>query len=268
MKNPKLPLIVAAVLAVIVLIGGGVFAFSRMRGTADPGTQEQAKKKKAEPVNVIAVADRPYLKIVPAADGRNITLVVESLKKAATEVEYELEYQAGTQLQGAFGVIELAKLPAEFKILLGSCSAGGACSYHEDVKGGTLLTKFSGPENYALKSDWKYIDNRSKETAVSSTDAKFQLESKDLATLRHLIIFNTAGYPDGLTGTPVSDPYSLTASGDLDGNATLTMRANEEGNFTIMGWDGSAWKSFPAAADGKSATAEVQLMELYILVKK
>jgi hypothetical protein len=267
MKKPQLPVIIGVVVLALLVVVGGVFAVKRMRGGTEATPQEQAKKKKAEPLNVIAVADRPYLKIVPAADGRNITLAVDTVKKPATAMEYELEYQSGTQLQGAFGELELGTLPAEFKILLGSCSAGGACSYHEDVKGGTLLTKFTGPENYALKSDWRYFDNKAKATEISSTDAKFQLESSDLSAVRYLIVFNTAGYPAGLTGTPVSDPYSLTSSSTLNGEGTLSMRAAEDGEFTIMGWNGTGWTEFDTTMDGKTATATVELMELYILVK-
>lgn len=267
MQNKKLPLIIGVIVLIGLAIGAGIFAFTRKSSPSDQAGQPQTKKKIAVPVNIIEVNDRPYVQIVPLADGHNLNLVVKSIKKPATEVEYELEYQAGSQLQGAFGLIELANLPAEFKILLGSCSAGGACTFHENVQGGTLLNKFMGPENYAVKSDWRYIDNKAKDTTISSTDAKFQLEAASLASQRYLIIYNTPGYPEGLTGTPVSDPYSLTSSAALSGKGTLTMRATEEGQFTIMGWNGQAWKSFSTKSDGKSATADVDLMELYVLVK-
>lgn len=266
MKNKKLPLVIGLVVLLLVVVGG-VVAYTRMRSPAGDATQQQAKKKKAEPVNVIAVAERPYIKIEPLADGHNVNLVVTSLNKPATEAEYELEYQAGSQLQGAFGLLKLDKLPAQFKILLGSCSAGGACSYHEGVVGGSLLAKFTGAENYAVKSNWRYIDNRAKSSMIGSTDAKFQLDAADLKTQRFLIVFNSPGYPTGLTGTPVSDPYSLTSSSPLEGQGTLTMIGSEEGQLTIMGWDGQTWKSFTTKMDGKSATATVDLMELYILVK-
>lgn len=268
MQQKKPLIIVAVVLGLIVVIGGGIWAATRFikDSTAPPVAEE--KRRRAEPVNVIPVADRPYLQIVPKADGRNLELVVVSLNKPATEAEYELEYQSGSQLQGAFGLLDLAQLPSSFTILLGSCSAGGACTFHEDVQGGTLVTRFSGPENYALKSDWRYIDNAAKHTGISSKDAKFQLESSALAAVRYVVVFNTAGYPAGLPGTPVSDPYSLTASSALSGNGKLAIRANEDGPFTVYGWDGDEWHAFPTESDGKMAMADVSLMELYIVVKE
>jgi hypothetical protein len=270
MKLKKQQLMIGAAVLLVLLVVGGGFAWMKMSSKSTTGQVEEPKKKKtADPVNVLAVPERPYIQISPLADGRNLELIIKSLNKPATSVEYELEYQAGSLLQGAFGEIELGSVPAQAKILLGSCSAGGACTYHEDVKGGTLLTRFSAEERYALKSDWRYFDNRARETAFASKDAKFQLESKDLATQRFLIVFNTPGYPQGLTGTAISDPYSLAVSNSLKGKGKLTIRANEEAaSAAIMGWDGTAWKEFPTTADGKTLTADVDLMELYVAVKK
>lgn len=265
-KNKKM---IGIVVGVIVLLGiiGAVFALRTPK--EEPVVEEKPKKSRiSEPTNIIPVEERPYLKIMPLADGRNVEIVVESLKKPATDVDYELEYQAGSLLQGAFGAINIASLPAKTKILFGSCSAGGACTYHEDVQGGNLLTRFSGAdETYALKSDWRYFDNKAKETEFSSKDAKFQITSPALANVRYLVIFNTAGYPEGLKGDVLSEPYSLTASSNLAGKATLTMRANEEGELKIAGWDGKTWQEFEGVVDGKMIEAEVELMELYVVVK-
>ncbi len=254
----------------LVVIGGGVFAYTRFHNGPTEETEETSSKKRIqEPVNQIPVSERPYLTINPHADGRNITLAVETLKLPANEVEYELEYQAGSLLQGAFGQFELDNLPARQQILLGSCSAGGACSYHEDVKGGSLLTRFSGgEETYALKSRWKYIINSESETSFSSQDAKFQLDSDDLARQSYLVIFNTAGYPEGLETEPVSEIYSLTSASSLTGSGQLTIRAEEEGQLVIMGYDGQDWVEFETSVDGKTATAEVELLELYTVIQE
>lgn len=262
MKNKKA--VAAIVIVVIALIGGIVWV--RSRSTESPAVQNE-KRRLSLPENVIPVAERPYLVIEPLADGRNIEITVQTLKKEAEQMEYELEYQAGTLLQGAFGEIDLGSLPASARILLGSCSAGGACTYHEDVKGGSLVTRYTGgADPYALKSDWKYIIN-ARETAHSSKDAKFQIDGPSLAQQRYLIIFNTPGYPEELPGTPVSDIYSLSASGILTGTAELTMRANEEGELKIATWNGSEWATHEGTVDGKMVTATVPLTDLYVVVK-
>jgi len=270
MKNKKV-LIIGLVL--LVLVGGGVLAATKMgKKSAEEATQEDGKKKKkkiTEPLNVIDAAERPYIQLAPLADGRNIIIIVKNVKKEATDADYELEYQAGELLQGAFGNIELATVPANKQIMFGSCSAGGACTYHSNIKGGKLLIRFNGPENYALRQEWKYFDNKAGESQFSSKDAKFQLSSKDLGKQRFIIIYNSPGYAEGLENkTVVSEPYSLAASATLKGTADLTMRATEEGDLMIMGYDGKKWTEFESEADGKTVTGEVDLMEMYVVVKK
>jgi hypothetical protein len=262
MKNKKMLMIG---LALILLIGGGMFFLKKDRPTEEAITK---KKKLSLPTNVIPVDERPYIAIKPLADGKNLDIEVYSLIKDATTVDYELEYQAGTLLQGAFGEIELGSLPEKERILLGSCSAGGACTFHEDVKGGSLLTRYvGGDEPYALKSDWKYIDNRSGDTAFSSKDAKFQIDGKSLARQRYLIVFNSPGYPEKAPGTVVSEIYSLATSSSLSGEAELTIRAAEEGELKIAAWDGEEWMTYEGEVDGKMITATVDLTELYVVIK-
>lgn len=264
MKNKRLMGIIG--IAVLVLGIGAFFFLKKEKTTEAPATT--LKKKLSLPTNVIPVEERPYVSIEPMADGKNLQIHVYSLEKEATSMEYELEYQAGTLLQGAFGEVAITELPTTTKILLGSCSAGGACTYHEDVKGGSLLTRYvGGSDPYALKSDWKYIDNAKKEMAFSSKDAKFQIEGKPLAQLRYAVIFNTPGHPKKVPGTIVSDIYSLTASSTLSGEAKLTMRATEEGSLKIASWNGSEWKTTEGTVDGKMITATVNLAELYVVVK-
>ena len=257
------------VLLLVLIIGGIVAALTLNNGskTAAP-TPTPAKRRVVEPTNIIPVDQRPVVYIIPKADGRNLTLRVESVKKAATSAEYELEYQAGELLQGVNGALDLATLPAETTQLMGSCSAGGKCSYHENVKGGSLLLRFIGAENYALKQDWKYIDNLAKETAISSKDAKFQLDSQILAKVRYMVIYNSPGFPEGVSGIVVSDPYALQASSQLIGKGRLTMRANEEGTLAIAGYDGKAWKEYTGTVDGKMITADVDVLPLYVVVSK
>ena len=263
----KLPLIIVAL---ILLIGGGLFAFNKIKASKNNTNTETTPKPKTkvEEVNVIPVEERPYLYLTPLTDGRNVQITLVTVKKTASEAEYELEYQAGTLLQGAFGALKLDSLPFAETILFGSCSAGGACTYHTDIKGGTLLTRFMGEEKYVLKSDWRYFDNSDKTETIASKDAKFQLEAKNLAKQRFAIVFNTPGYPEGIEGQVVSDPYSIQTSSDLAGEGKLTLRANQEGNLQIAAWNGSEWQYHTGTVDGKTITAEVDLAELYLAVIK
>ncbi len=264
MNKKQLP-VIAVVLLVII---GGVFMLTRNNKTDTTQEDKALKKRKiSEPVNVIELSERPYILIKPNSDGRNLTIEVSSIKKDATEAEYELEYKSGSLQQGVFGSLSLATMPASTRQLMGSCSAGGSCTYHENVTGGTLVSRFIGPENYALKTEWRYIENKDKSTQLGSTDAKFQLTSSDLSKVNIAVIGDSSGLPDKVKGDVVSAPYYLATVPNVTGTAELTMRANEEGNLKIMGWDGKVWKEFKGTVDGKSITAKVDLLQAYVVVK-
>lgn len=269
MKNKKV--IVPVIIVLILALAGGIFALTRPKPVEPPAVVEAPKKKKiTEPINVLDVANRPYVQIKPHADGRNLSLVVNQVKKEATDFDYELEYQAGSLLQGAFGNLVVATLPATEKILLGSCSAGGACTYHEDVRGGTLLMRYNGPENYALKSDWRYFINSKRETAFVSKDSKFKIDATALGKQSYVVVYNSPGYPGELTGQLVSEIYSLTSNADLSGEASISIRASEEGELKIMAWNGQTWQELDTtidSEDSKLAVAKGKLLEVYVVVK-
>ena len=81
--------IVGSVVAAVVLVGGGAFAVSKMRGQAEPTETAAPKKRVALPVNVISVEKRPDMRITPTADGRSVEFTVEALNMPAKETEID-----------------------------------------------------------------------------------------------------------------------------------------------------------------------------------
>lgn len=261
-----------AILAVVILLGTIILIVNLVLGSKKATTPEPEPKKKTkvEEINIIPVGERPYIYLTPIADGRNVAITLAEVKSPATEAEYELEYQAGTLLQGAFGALKLDSLPFVEKVLFGSCSAGGACTYHTDIKGGSLLGRFINADGkYVVKSDWRYFDNTDKSKQVASKDAKFQLTADNLAKQRFTIVYNTPGYPAGLEGEVASDIYSLQTSSAYAGKGELILRAQQEGaNLQIASWNGKQWQYYQGSIDGKTVTATVDLAELYLVVLK
>lgn len=254
-------------LLLLLIIGGTIFAITKVKDATTAEETGPEKKRIAIPVNVIPKEEMPVIGIAPSSNGRNIEITVSEVKKAAEEVDLELEYQAGTLLQGYNGLLALSTLPATQDILLGSCSAGGACTYHEDVTGGTLEAIFRGSEDYAVKSDWRYIENTDKSDSFSSKDVKFTIEAPELARVPYAIIYNSPGYPEGLEGTLDSEVYAVAFSSAAADEATVSIRANEEAELTVMGWDGSEWVALDTTMDGKVATATGPIMKLYTVSK-
>ncbi len=258
---------VAIIVIILLAVTIPIIVINKRKDNKEVTTTPKLKKTKiTEPVNIIDVKERPYLYITPSSDNHYISIKVADVKKEASNLDYELEYQSGSLLQGVFGSMDLNKLPATTKQLLGSCSAGGACTYHTDVTGGYITTRFQGNQAYALKSEWKYIENKEKETQLSSRDAKFQLSSDELSKVRLAIITNSPGYPEKLSGKLVSEVYALQTSTKLTGKGTLSIRTKETGDLAILGWNGQKWQEYKGKVEDKTVTAEVDLLELYLVV--
>ena len=174
-------------------------------------------KTNNEPVNTVDIKDRPYVTLAPTVGGRHplgqeVTLTIHSVTLGSTLVEYELEYQAGTLIQGAFGTIDLNKEtpPVNKDLLFGSCSTGGKCAYHKDVTGGTLILRFKGgSQNFALKGEWNVQNMSERAGKFSSRDAKFQLEvaKAGLPANSLIVIAQTMGLPKPVEGEIVAGPY-------------------------------------------------------------
>lgn len=253
----------------LVLIGGIIFVVNKNKKSATPEPTPTTKKKVQSPVNVIPVADRPYLRLEPSSDGHHITISVEEVKKSASQLDYEMEYQTGSMLQGFGGLIKLDKLPVSDKKLFGSQSAGGAITYHEDIKGGNLLAQFTGSEAYAVKSAWRYFTNSLKASEFSSQDTKFSIKNSDLSKYSYIVIYNSPGYPSELKKELLSDPYMVSAEKSLktlSSELAVSFRSSEEGQ--IMGYDGSKWLEMTTTYKDGLAQASGPAMDVYVLTKK
>lgn len=253
-----------AILLFVVLAAGSLAGCRKKEEPQQPTAQQPVRP----PVNVIEVTQRPYVSLSPTQNGRNLELVLHDVKQSAQAAEYEIEYQTGDMLQGAYGELNLDELPYSEDILLGSCSAGGKCTYHENVTGGELLLTFEGDEEYALKNGWSFIDNQDGETAFSSQDSKFRLQGDALAAVNYLVIYNTPGLPENVEQALVSAPYSVAADRPLKEEVTVTIRMDKETTEpTILGWDGEAWVELTTSQEEKMASAQGPLYEAYVVVE-
>lgn len=231
-----------------------------------------------EPINTIDIKNRPYVTLSPTVGGKHpagqeVTLTIHNVTLGATSVEYELEYQAGTLLQGAFGTIDLTKEPPPVSkdLLFGSCSTGGKCAYHKDVSGGTLTLRFKGgSQNFNLKSEWNLQTMSDRQGKFSSRDGKFQLEvgKTGLPNNTFLVMIQTMGLPKSVSGEILAGPYGIfTNNQKLSGMAQLTMRLNQDVTSTkLLGWDGQAWKEYKSTLADKTLTATIDKLTTFVVV--
>lgn len=220
-------------------------------------------------VNQEPLENRPYVRLTPSADGHTIVMDVVEVKKKAADLEYEIEYNSGSLLQGAFGQTSLSSLPVSKNILLGSCSTGGKCTYNTDVTGGTLTLRFGSPD-YTLKQDWSFVEMKKGVTTFTSRDGKLAADaSKAKIKATDVIVYQTPGLPGQAPGTVVTGPYTVAANGAITGSVALTFRVGSDVSAaTIYGYDGKQWKSLSTKLADGQATTNGDLMDAYVVVKK
>ena len=128
--------------------------------------------------------------------------------------------------------------------------------------------KFSGDQTYAIKTEWRFIPTSDAQGEFSSRDSKLQLNAgTTLDKSQYVIVMGISRLPSDAPGQLLSDPYAIYASNGLpkSGQLDLTMRlASESTSASIYGWNGTEWVKFDSTIDGKTATANVDPMEIYI----
>ncbi len=270
LKNNTLVLIVIAISVLLLgVLGGGYYAYTALFSTPEePVTDDRQRRRRiVAPVNEIPVGERPYVSIEPLPASRELAIVVHALNKPADVGEYEIEYQSGSQIQGAVGSLDIGETPSRTEILLGSCSAGGACTYHEDVSGGSLKLSFSGAEEYALKQDWNYIENTANSNSFSSRDDSFSITGEALTNISHAIIYQSPGLPESLDGELVTEAFAVRYDSEPLGEELLVAFEAASEASTIYGWDGETWQPFEVTMQNGAATASVPALELYVATK-
>src|SRR3990167_1110847 len=264
--NQKLKIIIPLIL---VLAAFGIFFFTRK--PKDTG-QDQIPQRKIEEINKLPVKDRPFVTLTPRADGREVTLTVDKVKNATT-IEYELEYQAESLIQGVFGTIDLTKesQPVAKDLLFGSCSKG-KCRYDEGVSGGSLTMRFEGAgEAYVLKSDFNLQLAGDREGEFTSKDAKATLNvgRSGLPLTTYVIVAGTMGLPAEVEGEVVAGPYAFLApTAQKLSAAELGIKSKEDlTGARIMFWNGSSWVELDATIGEGTISAPATALGTFIVVK-
>jgi hypothetical protein len=267
-KLSKKTKIISGVVIALLLIIGGVILISSRKPEKEEIIQPPSTRTKKQ-TNLIPKEDRPYVTLQPLSGRNKLEFVIHDLKKDAKEVELTLEYDRNEGvLDAVLYTYALDSIPLTEEAFLGSKSAGGHITYHDDVIGGTMYLDFTD-DDYSLEVPWRYIDTQTSYDMLSTSDGKFQLVLDEPIRQSKVIIMESPGLPENIKKDILAGPYFVSTVGDLpDTTAEVKIRLSEESETaTIMGWDGEEWVEYDTTLDGKTASANEALYQTYIVVK-
>lgn len=258
-------LLIIGVILLVLLAGGIAWFLSRSSSAPTP----KAKKKPTPQINLIPLKDRPYITLQPLSGRNQLEFTIHTLPKKAKTAELTLEYDRNKGvLDAVLYQFTLSKVPFVSQAFLGSKSAGGHTTYHEDVIGGNVTLVFED-DDYALEVPWRYDDTQTEYKQLSTTDGKFQLELANPVTQPKVIVMETSGLPADVKGEVIAGPYFVSTVGTLPTTtATIHIRLNETvEKATIVGWDGTNWVEYKTSLEGKTASATGPLVSTYVVIK-
>ena len=270
MKNKKI--IIPSVLVVVVILVASV-AFAALKngnstGIATDSTPVSTPRPK---VNLIDIKDRPYVTLQPLQERNTLQLSVQNLPKKAKNVEILLEYDRNKGiLDAVLKSFVLDKIPYADKLFLGSKSAGGATTYHDDVTGGHITLTFSGgDEQYSLQVPWRYDDTQPHYTQLATSDLKFQLLLDTPFRTPKVLVMESPGLPAQIEGKVISGPFLVRGVGPLpDIQAKLSIRLDEPSESAkLYGFNGQKWQQLEATMDNRTLSASVPLVETYVVIE-
>ncbi|MBU0618865.1 hypothetical protein KKD62_01365 [Patescibacteria group bacterium] len=240
-----------------------------------PESEPQPQALPPAVINQLPIKDRPYVTLIPRVDGKEVVLTING-SAGADLVEYELEYQAGNMIQGAFGRIDFSQdePPVSKELLFGSCSKG-KCKYDEDVSGGSLTLRFEGEQRFVLKGDFTLQLMAETEGIFTSRDGRLSLDlgSKDLASSTYVIVANTLGLPGTIEGEVVAGPYGFftaAKSGKLAGAVLSWQTSDDPAGLKIYGYVNGDWQEFSQnrSVEDKTISVSVDQLTTFVLVKE
>ena len=193
------------IIIVLLLIVVGVMSFKKSSDSSSVESQESAGARLV--INQLDQNKRPFTIISGHSTGKLLALYLEntSAVKGAT---IDLEYLSGDLLKGARSTLEAPiNDPYTKAFLLGSCSAGGKCSFDKELISGSLKLKLSisgETDIHVLKADYSFVEG---ETTTTDGRVTYTPAGKPVGEM----LLNTVGLPDQLEGNLELYPIAITS---------------------------------------------------------
>jgi hypothetical protein len=257
-----------------------------LKRTEETSIDENATKENLTPASEMAepttapsasipLEGRPYVTLIPRADGKELNLSITGIVDAKT-LEYELTYLAGdpnNQLQrGVVGSVDLAgKTDYQKAILLGSCSKN-VCKYDEGVTEGTLALTLRSSEGAIQKYESAFHLQKGSEgkAGLTSGEGNFKLVSANLPAAYYLTL-STIGLFQTPSGKIIAGPYGVftSASSRITGQVSLRL-AESSSRPSVYVWQNKQWQKLTSGleTDGEVVSVSTDRLGTFVAVEE
>lgn len=187
-------------------------------------------------INKLEYSQRPFFLLTQHSTGKLITLYLDQADQIESAT-VDLEYLSGDLLKGARSTVSSpGSDPFSQAFLLGSCSAGGKCSFDKDLVSGSSKIRIALKKEktqHILKGSFIFVGS----DEVNTVDGRFTYTPS--STTNHELLLDTLGLPAGLDSDPYLYPLAITStSPKISGE--MTVRAK---NITsVMIYDGEEYQ--------------------------
>jgi hypothetical protein len=266
---PKKNLIIGGI--VLAIIAGVGIMLVVKPGPKPPATPQALPTKAPAPVNQIPVSERPYVTLQPLTARNELQIVIYDVKKEASTVEVVLEYDRNKGvLDSVLKQFNVTKIPLTEKLFLGSKSAGGHVTYHDDVIGGKLTLTFEqDKERYALEVPWRYADTARNYREFGTTDGRFQITFDKIWNTSKILAMQSPGLPLPVENELLAGPYVIRGVGPLPAtDAQVKIRLIDTADsVSVFGFDGDVWQPITSTLDNKTVSFSSLLYQAYIVTR-
>lgn len=217
-------------------------------------------KKKAPPennttqriINQLEIDKRPFVALFPHPSGKLLTLMIDK-PGDIPEAKIEVEYLSGNSLKGGRASVEFpTDLPYTRSFLLGTCSAGGSCSFDTDLSTGTLKTSFTlGSDLHVLKDTFVFIDGES-----STSDLRLKFTPQDTLSGIQILSF-THGFLGEIDQKVTQPGVLLTSSNSRLISGQLSIKAPKAQKLYY--YNGQQYQKLKAQKQDQYLVAEISL---------
>lgn len=231
-----------------LLIISSALLLSGCQKKNDTSLEDQESAGARLVINQLDQDKRPFTILSQHPTGKLLALFLANTS-SIKQVTIDLEYLSGDLLKGARSTLKAPiEDPYAKSFLLGSCSAGGKCSFDRDLISGSLklkLTVEGESDIHVLKGDYSFVNGE-----TTTTDGRITYTPGGRSTRE--ILLNTLGLPEKLEGSIELYPVAITSTSSNLIKGELEFR--KKGISKVMIYDGSTYKEMNATISEDTVT--------------